>query len=445
MKLKKLTAIIASAAVMCFGGYPAVYAEDIDSENEASVSEEQAEVITSQDGLWSYSVLNDEEDNSEYASIVKYLGTDSEVSVPSEIDGNTVKCISEYAFMMNMNLNSSITKINIPSTITDFDDFSLFGCTALEEFTVDNKNEIYTVKDGVLFGDNEMLLVCYPPAKSDTEYTVPDGVVALNPSAFSMCKNLEKINLPDSLERIGEFCFSECTSLDNVVIPENVSELDFYTFGTCTSLTNIKLPDKMHTIGGGAFSQCTSLKNIVFPKYIQQIGQAAFASTGFTEIELPSTLQEIGYYAFGYTTDQQGQLVAMDSFTIKGVKGTMAQSYCAEEENEHITFEAIATEDDSDADDTNSDQSQAIGNEENNNHNNSNDNNQTDKEKGLKPGVVTAIIIVGLIVVIAAVMIIFKNVKKNRNENDDDEAENIDEENDDDINETEEKNQDEEQ
>lgn len=401
MKFKKLAAIIASTAIMCFSGYSAVYAEDTDSETNSSVSEEQSEVLTSSDGLWRYSILTDEDDKSEYVKLVKYLGTDSELSVPSEIDGNTVKAIGEYAFMMNMNVNDTITKINISSSITDFDDFSLFGCTALKEFTVDKENEIYTVKDGVLFGDEEMLLVCYPPAKSDTEYTVPDGVIALNPASFSLSKNLEKISFPDTLERIGEFCFSECTSLDNVVIPENVSELSMYAFGSCTSLTNIKLPDKMHTIGSGAFSQCTSLKNIEFPKYIQQIGQAAFASTGFTEIELPSTLQEIGYYAFGFTTDQQGQIVAMENFTVKGLEGSMAQSYCSEEGNEHITFEAVELENGSDTDDTNADS-------------NKNNDKKADKNEGLKPGVIAAIAIVGIIVIIAVCFIIFKNIKKNR-------------------------------
>lgn len=435
MKLKKLAAIIASAAVMCFSGYAAVYAEDTDSETDSSVSEELSEVFTSPDGLWRYSILTNEDDKSEYVKLVKYLGTDSEVSVPSEIDGTPVTEIGEYAFMMNTNLNDTAKKISISSTITDFDDFSLFGCTALEEFTVDEENEIYTAKDGVLFGDDEMLLVCYPPAKSETEYTVPDGVIALNSSSFSLSNNLKKVNFPDTLERIGEFCFSECTSLNNVVIPENVSELSKFAFGSCTSLTNIELPEKLHTIGSGAFSQCTSLKSIEFPKYIQQIGQAAFASTGFTEIELPSTLQDIGYYAFGFTADQQGQITAMDSFTIKGVEGSMAQSYCGEEGNEHITFEAIGDES-SDDGNANSNEAQA-------------DDNKSDK--GLKPGVIAGIIIVGVIIVIAVCFIVIKNVKKNKkSEEADDEAENSsdnneEDENNNDENESEEESNDEEQ
>ncbi len=415
MNLKKLAVLFTATTIMCFGTFNVAFAEDT-TDSETSATTEEVEILTSDDGLWRYSVLIDEETKEDYVSIVKYVGADAEVSVPAQIAEIDVKSIGEYAFMMDMNLNTIVTKITIPETLETFDDFSLFGCTALKEFAVDEKNDIYSVKDGVLFGDDEALFICYPPAKPEIEYTVPDGVIALNPAAFSMCSNLEVINLPDSLERMGEFCFSECTALNNVVIPENVSELDYYTFASCTSLTDIKLPEKMYTIGGGAFAHCTALDSIEFPKYIQEIGQAAFAATAFTEIEIPSTVQSIGYCAFGFTTDQQGQIVAMNSFIVKGLENTMAQSYCAEEGNEHITFESTGESVVEESETTES------------------ANNLVEKKDGIKPGVIVAIV-VGAIAVVTAIVICVVKSKKSSNISDDDEKDSdedndLDEEND---------------
>ncbi len=418
MKFKKIAAILAATAVMCFGGFSIIHAENTE-EIEAT---EASEVLKSQDGMWSYSILTDEETKKEYVSIVKSYSSEPEVTIPTEIDGITVKNINEYAFMINDNLNTTMTKLTISSSIETFNDFAFFGCTALQEFSVENGNEVYSAKDGVLFGDDEMLLVGYPSAKSDKEYTVPDGVVALNPGAFSLCSGIEKINFPDSLERIGEFCFSECTSLDNIEIPEKVSELAYYTFGTCTSLSSIKLPENMHTIGGGAFAYCSSLSSIEFPKYIKEIGQAAFAATAFTEIELPSTINNIGYYAFGFTTDSQGMFVAMDDFTIKGVEGSMAQSYCGEAENAHITFEAIDSGAETEtAAEGETDTNAAADNSENatsDNSKNSDNENKSEKNEGLKPGIIVAISVCAAAVVIIIIIFIIKHKKSTKeNEN----------------------------
>ena len=299
MNLKKTAAVLASLAVICMGSMTMVHAENQTEEAVLETTENQiteSEEKTSEDSQWTYKVITNNETGEVYASLESYLGTDTEITIPSEIDGNVVTTLGDYTFYEN----TAITKVKIAETITDFGNFPFFACTSLSDFEVDEKNEIYTVKDGVLMGDSEQLLICYPPAKTETEYTIPDGVVALNPAAFATCTNLKTVNFPETLERMGLYCFAECTSLNNVVIPESVDALSDFNFTGCTSLTSITLPDSMHTIGNGAFFSCTALDSIEFPKYIMEIGQCAFVSTGFTEIEIPSTVQEIGYSAFGY-------------------------------------------------------------------------------------------------------------------------------------------------
>lgn len=416
MNIKKIAAIFAASFMLSFSAMTCVYADESEEETDETIAtQEKSETILSEDSLWDYTIVSDEKTNEEYACIESYHGEDTEITIPDEIDGNVVKQLGDYAFYEK----AAITKITISENITDFGNFPFFGCISLKEFEVDEKNDIYEVKDGALLGDDGQLLVCLPAGNTDTEYTIPDGVVALNPAAFACCINLKKVNFPDTLERIGLYCFAECTSLNNVEIPEGVTELDMFNFTGCTSLTDISLPDTMHTIGAGAFSKCTSLTSIEFPMYLQEIGQAAFASTGFTEVEIPSTVQNIGYSAFGFDTDQAGQLVAMDNFTVKGLTGSIAQSYCSEEGNEHITFEAIDEEASSEAQSDDGDK----------------------EDKGMSPGIIAGIVICcGAAVAIAIILPLSLRAKKKNYEyseesgnisDDDYDDEDNDEENDD--------------
>ncbi len=341
MNFKKISAMLAAAAVCCFSLITVCAEETSDSQAETEAVTEEAdytesEEMTSEDGVWSYTIITDNQTGDSYASVSRYNGEDTEITIPDSIDDNVVKKLGDYAFYEN----TSVTKFIISKEITDFGDFPFFGCESLREFEVDDENETYTTTDkGALITKDGKLFISCPPVSATAEYTVPDGVEALNPSAFAVCGNIKKINLPDSLLRINLYCFAECTSLDNVVIPDGVSELGMFAFTGCTSLKNITLPQKMHTIDSGAFFHCTSLNSIEFPEYLVEIGQAAFVSTGFTEIELPATIQEIGYSAFGYTADEEGQLVPMSSFTVKGLTGSAAQLYCSE--NENVSFEAV--------------------------------------------------------------------------------------------------------
>ncbi|MBQ8435655.1 MAG: leucine-rich repeat domain-containing protein [Oscillospiraceae bacterium] len=401
MNFKKIAALFSATTFFCLSAFPTVSAEEATTEatEEITIVEEN---VLSEDSLWNYSLIKNNLTAEEYISLESYNGTENEVSIPSEVDGNIVRELGDYTFYEN----PAIKKITIPETISYFGNFPFFACSSLTEFEVDGNNDNYSVKDGILMDESEQVLVCFPPARTDTEFVIPDGVTELGSGAFATCTNLTSITFPDTLQTMGLYCFAECTSLNNVVIPESVTELSQFNFTGCTSLTNITLPDTMSIIGDGAFFSCTSLNSFEFPAYIQEIGQCAFTSTGFTEIEIPPTVQKIGYSAFGYTADQQGQIVAMDSFIIKGLTGSVAQSYCAE--NEHVTFEST---DDSSTDATTE----------------ADKDSKSDKEKPeLKKGVIAAIAIVG-VVVIAGVIIVIIKFKKSKSD-DDTESEISDEE-----------------
>lgn len=101
---------------------------------------------------------------------------------------------------------------------------------------------------------------------------------------------------------------TEITSFDEFELFTGVTGmLGMYSFNDCTALTSIKLPDGITTISGnstlakGAFYQCTSLNSIKLPSSLVTIGANAFHKCPLTELtELPSNVETIEFFAFGY-------------------------------------------------------------------------------------------------------------------------------------------------
>lgn len=107
------------------------------------------------------------------ACIVKYSGSDSSLSIPSEIDGHSVRSIGEGVFRWK----NSLTEISLPEGLNRIGDFAFFGCGSL------------------------------------TEIALPEGLTAIGEEAFSDCNLLREVSLPDSLTTIGAGVFLDCESL----------------------------------------------------------------------------------------------------------------------------------------------------------------------------------------------------------------------------------------
>lgn len=65
------------------------------------------------------------------------------------------------------------------------------------------------------------------------------------------------------------------------------------------------------------------------------IGQYAFIDTGLSKITVPDSVSEIGYSAFGYYLDSEGNETADSSFVIVGSYGSAAQKYATDKDTEY--------------------------------------------------------------------------------------------------------------
>lgn len=391
MKISKkiMAFVLAVSASFCCTAMPAFAEDTADEEVLVSESAEESDSDYIKSGDYEYSLLN--RDNVFTATIEKYTGSEEKVVLPETIDGYDIKALGNFAFYEN----TKVTEISIPANYEDFGDYAFYGCTSLMEFRVDEKNELYTTDDdGTLLLKGEsgdpIAIMAYPTGRNPEKYAVADGILAIKACAFSNCKNLKEITFPDSVTQIFQFAFAECTSLESIVLPPNMTTLSDQMFTNCTALSDITLPENLQTIGNAVFVGCKSLELIDFPASLYEIGQAAFCETGITSITIPSTIQSIGYSAFGFKMNENNDIVQMDNFVIKGYNNSYAQRYSSENGIEFVSLDEPETEAPTSA-------------------------LNTAKKNGMKPGVIAGIC-AALAAVIAGVVILI--VKKGRPQED---------------------------
>ena len=141
---------------------------------------------------------------------------------------------------------SSLTEITIPSSVSYIGWGVFFGCTSLKEINVDEGNENYFSKDGVLFSGTTLT---YCPGADRQEYVIPDGITSINESAFIDCSELTNIEMSSSVTCIGFAAFEGCSGLKKLELPTRVNEIQTRAFSGCSGLTEITFKGLAPTFG----------------------------------------------------------------------------------------------------------------------------------------------------------------------------------------------------
>ena len=132
-----------------------------------------------------------------------------------------------------------------------------------------------------------------------TSIEIPSSVTSIGDYAFSYCSSLTSIVIPSSVTSIGDSAFYDCGSLTSIEIPSSVTSIGYSAFYGCGSLTSIEIPSSVTSIGHSTFYGCSSLTSIEIPSSVTSIGDYAFSyCSSLTSIEIPSSVTSIGSYAF---------------------------------------------------------------------------------------------------------------------------------------------------
>lgn len=137
--------------------------------------------------------------------------------------------------------------------------------------------------------------------------SVIDGVYAIPEGAFRSKTNLIKCILPDRLERIEDGAFDYTSLTGTLMLPEGLKYVSGFR---STKITNIHFPSTLEEIGEYAFDSCSSLIcEISLPETMIKIGESAFWSSAIKgNLILPNNLEYIGEGAFGDCRNLTGSL-----------------------------------------------------------------------------------------------------------------------------------------
>lgn len=292
------------------------------------------------------------------AEITGYKGTETDITIPSEINNIPVTSVGAAAFSNNADIESvsfpesvlsigdhcfvectALKKADLPSNLQWLGDLVFQGdillneitlpkslvriginpfdrCTSLEKIEFSGDNNYYLTEDGVLFNLKGSALAAYPAAKKNTAYSIPEWISKIDAAAFSENPYLSELTISENIGEISGNPFCGCTSLkkidispfniifethENALYNRETRELIAYLWNSEAESFSVR--SSVKSIGNEAFYKHHELKKIELPNSIVTIGDAAFAESGLTSIKIPASVITLGVNAFSGCED----------------------------------------------------------------------------------------------------------------------------------------------
>lgn len=301
-KTKKFAAILLSALILSssFSILPVSAATVGNDTTVVSVNS----TLTS--GNYQYKVLDDNT-----ICISRYIGDETNATIPVKINGLTVTTIGKNAFAQ-----TGLGCLNIPASITDIKP-NAFKFSGFNKIEVDKNNLNYTSINGVLFSKDKTVLLAYPKENSATSYIIPDGVKIIESTAFMGTSNLNSIVIPNGVTTIKENAFYLCSNLKNVSIPTSVKSIGEYAFdfSACTKENygyyigncligadneingNFTIKDGTRLVADSALREIDNLGNISIPASVEIIGDCAFLNFSSESLKNITVANENKYFS----------------------------------------------------------------------------------------------------------------------------------------------------
>ena len=180
------------------------------------------------------------------------------------------------------------------------------------------------MKDFVFTSDFDECVITGVNEREKTSYTIPNYVTAIGESAFQYCIEFSQIDIPDSVTEIGDYAFANI-ALKSITIGKGLEHLGDYALGyggissISVSEQNAKFSVYENVLYNKNKTQFvyvpSNLEVFKVADGITQIKDFEFSNEDingapktdhspylFQHIELPNSVTEIGYCAFGKCT-----------------------------------------------------------------------------------------------------------------------------------------------
>lgn len=288
-------------------------------------------------------------------AITDYNGYDTEVTIPSKIDGytvtgvenmdtsnvkkivmpDTVTYIGECAFgdyydsvpleeiVLSKNLKTigplafsrcfELKSIDIPESVNEIENGAFSGCYSLENFNVSKNtdfgenvfgenfwssmNALSDDYDAWLYDENGSDFFVWNGCLfayrgSSKTPIIPSGVCGIGDKVFEN-SNITGVTIPEGVRYINNGAFKKCTSLKSVKFPNSLKRIGSVAFSGCTSLSSVTFGSGLKSIEYNGFSDCESLKKAVLPEGLEKLDGAFYGCYNLENITFPSSLSEI--------------------------------------------------------------------------------------------------------------------------------------------------------
>lgn len=246
----------------------------------------------------------------------------------------------------SLSMCTSMTTLNLPSSLEHITGLAFpTTATTLETINISESNEHYYAEDGYIYSKDGAELVYVVPTKTEininknvetinigamyvinaTELIIPDNVITIENSVFSVGRKLERIYIgkgvsnlsnqfktwailssslkiiideanpyykvednliltkdgkevvtyirkvqsqvvPEGIEKLQDYAFSNLLTATEIILPTTLKEIGPYCFQTCAKLVSIDIPSNVETIGTNAFVSCAELAEIRIDK-----------------------------------------------------------------------------------------------------------------------------------------------------------------------------------
>lgn len=255
----------------------------------------------------------------------------------------------------------SLESVTLSNSMTDIGTYAFQYCTALTNIEFpDSLKYVYanafknceklssvTFNNGLKTIGSSAFKSCIALESVD----IPDSVSKIESEAFKFCSSLKSVHLPASASTVSAETFYDCYALESIVIPKNYTSISDgafsgclslnkvtfesgsslkyiyeYAFELCVSLTSIDIPSSVTRIEAYAFTDCYYLSKVTLHNGLKYLGEFAFVNCAMTEIELPRTIESMGYYSVGFLADEE-YVYWIKDFVIYGLPGSVAELY----------------------------------------------------------------------------------------------------------------------
>ncbi len=287
--------------------------------------------FASTSGNYEYFVYND-------IVLLSYNGSESNITIPSTINGYKVTNICDFSY------NTNLKSVTIPRGISVIEDSTFEGCKNLTEISIPDSITYIgcdAFKDTAFYNNknnwtNGLLYLGKHLIDANSKIvsgtcSIKNGTTVISENAFIHCSKITNIVIPDSVKTIGCFAFGECSNLANIKISNNLEYLAGGIFRNCTKLQNIEIPDSVVFIDSGAFYGCSNLTNLVLPTSTTSISWSVFDNCGkLKNLTIMNRKCNIQSKIPTYTV-------------IYGHKGSTAETYAKEHGNKFVTLTELTT------------------------------------------------------------------------------------------------------